>query len=146
MLPTLCESSNPAAGNYHVRFRLCESASVLRLIHHDNSSHAISTVNAAYDGLKTSLNIMVQLTDGLDWPIKAIPQTVLYILKLFEVRSRMPGGVILTLTPKQECRAVQAKVTELLVEVQSLWSIVSTVHRPADTSRSLATHMREFYE
>jgi len=90
--------------------------------------------------------MMVQLTEGLDWPIKAIPQTVLYVLKLFEVRSRIPDAVILTLTPKQECRAVQAKVTELLVEVQSLWSIVSTVCRPAETSTGLTIHMCEFYE
>jgi len=28
---------------------------------------------------------MVNITDGLDWPLKAAPQTFLYILQLFEV-------------------------------------------------------------
>jgi len=42
-------------------------------------------VDAAYDGLKSMLNVMVNITDGLPWPLKAAPQTFLYILKLFEV-------------------------------------------------------------
>ena len=29
---------------------------------------------------------MVNITDGLPWPLKAAPQTLLYILQLFEVR------------------------------------------------------------
>jgi len=29
---------------------------------------------------------MVNITDGLPWPLKAVPQTLLYILQLFEVR------------------------------------------------------------
>ena len=45
----------------------------------------ITTLDAAYDGLKTTLNVMVNITDGLDWPLKAAPQTLLYILQLFEV-------------------------------------------------------------
>jgi len=45
----------------------------------------ITCLDAAYDGLKTTLNVMVNITDGLDWPLKAAPQTCLYILKLFEV-------------------------------------------------------------
>ena len=49
------------------------------------NSANITTLDAAYDGLKTTLNVMVNITDGLDWPLKAVPQTFLYILKLFEV-------------------------------------------------------------
>jgi len=46
----------------------------------------ITKVGAAYDGLKSALNVMVNITDGLPWPLKAAPQTLLYILQLFEVR------------------------------------------------------------
>jgi len=49
------------------------------------NSAKITTLDAAYDGLKTTLNVMVNITDGLDWPLKAAPQTFLYILQLFEV-------------------------------------------------------------
>ena len=49
------------------------------------NSASITTLDAAYDGLKTMLNVMVNITDGLDWPLKAAPQTFLYILQLFEV-------------------------------------------------------------
>ena len=49
------------------------------------NSANITTLDAAYDGLKTTLNVMVNITDGLDWPLKAAPQTFLYILQLFEV-------------------------------------------------------------
>ena len=49
------------------------------------SSANITSLDAAYDGLKTTLNVMVNMTDGLDWPLKAAPQTFLYIIQLFEV-------------------------------------------------------------
>ena len=49
------------------------------------NSASITTLDAAYDGLKMTLNVMVKITDGLDWPLKAAPQTFLYILQLFEV-------------------------------------------------------------
>jgi len=47
----------------------------------------ITTVDATYGSFKIMLNIMVNITDGLQWPLKAAPQTLLYILKLFEVSS-----------------------------------------------------------
>ena len=50
----------------------------------DDSAN-ITIVDAAYDGLKSTLNVMVNITDGLPWPFKAAPQTLLYILKLLEV-------------------------------------------------------------
>lgn len=43
-------------------------------------------MDAAYDGLKSTINVMINITDGLPWPLKAAPQTFLYILQLFEVR------------------------------------------------------------
>ena len=49
----------------------------------------ITNLDAAYDGLKSALNVMVNITDGLPWPLKAAPQTLLYILQLFEVRIAM---------------------------------------------------------
>jgi len=55
----------------------------------DMISANITSLDAAYDGLKTTLNIMVNITDGLDWPLKAAPQTFLYILQLFEVGSSL---------------------------------------------------------
>ena len=42
-------------------------------------------MDAAYDGLKSTINVMVKMTDGLPWPLKAAPQTFLYVLRLFEV-------------------------------------------------------------
>ena len=50
-------------------------------------SDNISAVDAIYDGLKITLGTMANMTDGLPWPIKAVPQTVLFVLKLFEVCS-----------------------------------------------------------
>ena len=44
-------------------------------------------MDATYGSFKIMLNIMVNITDGLQWPLKAAPQTLLYILKLFEVSS-----------------------------------------------------------
>jgi len=45
---------------------------------------SITTLDASYNGLKTMLNVMVRATDGLAWPLKAVPQTFLYILQLTE--------------------------------------------------------------
>ena len=42
-------------------------------------------MDVAYDGLKSTLEVMVNITDGLPWPLKAVPQTFIYILRLFEV-------------------------------------------------------------
>jgi len=50
-----------------------------------NYSASITTVDAVYDGFKSTLNVMVNITDGLLWPLKAAPQTFLYIIQLFEV-------------------------------------------------------------
>jgi len=47
----------------------------------------IRTMDAAYDGLKSTLNVMENITNGLPWPLKSAPQTFLYILSLFEVRT-----------------------------------------------------------
>jgi len=35
---------------------------------------------------------MVSVTEGLEWPLKAVPQTLLYILHLFEV-GRLPSCI-----------------------------------------------------
>jgi len=48
-------------------------------------SASITTVDAVYDGFKSTLNVMVNITDGLPWPLKSVPQTFLYIIQLFEV-------------------------------------------------------------
>jgi len=49
------------------------------------SSANIRATDAAYGFSKATLDIMVNMTDGLPWPLKAVPQTVLYILQRFEV-------------------------------------------------------------
>jgi len=43
-------------------------------------------MDTAYDGLKSTVTVMVNMTDGLPWPLKAAPQTFLYVLQLLEVR------------------------------------------------------------
>ena len=43
-------------------------------------------MDAAYNGLKSTINVMANMMDGLPWPLNAVPQTFLYILQLFEVR------------------------------------------------------------
>ena len=50
-----------------------------------SSSANIRATDAAYGFSKATLEIMVNMTDGLPWPLKAVPQTVLYILQRFEV-------------------------------------------------------------
>jgi len=45
----------------------------------------INSMVAAYDGLKSTVSVMVHMTEGLPWPLKAVPQTFLYVLQLFEV-------------------------------------------------------------
>ena len=52
----------------------------------NSGSANIKTMDAAYDGLKSTINVMANMTDGLPWPLKAAPQTFLYVLRLFEVR------------------------------------------------------------
>lgn len=58
---------------------------ILEFVLQPRNSLNITNLDAAYDGLKTTLNVMVNITDGLDWPLKAAPQTFLYILQLLEV-------------------------------------------------------------
>jgi len=49
------------------------------------NSANITTADAAYDGFKSTLKVILNITDGLPWSLKAAPQTFLYILQLFEV-------------------------------------------------------------
>jgi len=87
-------------------------------------------MDAAYDGLKSTINVMVNMTDGLRWPLKAAPQTFLYVLQLFEV------GVVgycvcewygKTNSGGQSCQGVRPKIASLLHAVQNLWKVVEKV-------------------
>jgi len=56
--------------------------------HMNLHSAKIKTIHADYDGLKSTFIVMVNITDGIPWPVRAAPQTFLYMLQLFEVRIR----------------------------------------------------------
>jgi len=90
---------------------------------------------------------MVNITDGLPWPLKAVPQTFLYILKLFEVRvvecchtSHIDSG-------EQSCQSVRPKITSLLFAVQNLWKAVEKVSPAVVADNAdLRNHLSEFFE
>jgi len=124
-------------------------------LHLDKESQILGRANieimdAVYDGLKSTINVMVNMTDGLPWPLNAVPQTFLYILQLLEVRD-----VMFFCTPwycnadlgHQSCRSVRRKITSLLFSVQTLWKAVEQVspETVADNVH-LRNHVTEFFE
>jgi len=72
-------------------------------------------MDAAYDGLKSTLNVMANITDGLPWPLKAAPQTFLYILSLFEVRTDVVTHPTATGTVLQERAGVSRHPAQNIV-------------------------------
>jgi len=106
-------------------------------------------MDAVYDGLKSTINVMVNMTDGLPWPLKAAPQTFLYILQLFEVsvvgccdrywnyRADLK---------EQSCQSVSPKITSLLFSVQTLWKALEQVSPGVVVVNvQLRNHLSEFF-
>jgi len=90
---------------------------------------------------------MVNITDGLDWPLKAAPQTFLYILKLFEVGWLLRHIGILPERVMQDWQDVPPKATALLSSVQRLWSIVGQISSDkTSTTPQLQAHLFNFFE
>ena len=56
------------------------------LVADSNHSSAATPRNVAYDSLKMALDGMANMTDGLPWPLKALPQTLMQLIQQAEVR------------------------------------------------------------
>ena len=110
----------------------------------------IQTMDAAYDGLKSTINIMIKMTDGLPWPLKAAPQTFLYILQLVEVRVIEYCAICWdckTDLGDQSCQSVRPKITSLLFAVQTLWKAVKRVSPEVVADNAdLRKQLFEFFE
>ncbi|KAH7058574.1 hypothetical protein BKA62DRAFT_817760 [Auriculariales sp. MPI-PUGE-AT-0066] len=89
----------------------------------------VSGLTPAYDGIKAVILGMVNMTEGLPWPLKAIPQTVLQIIKHVE------NGM-----------AAAARITELLAEVQSQWELVAEWNGSDIGNERLRPHIEAFFE
>ncbi|KAH7087251.1 hypothetical protein BKA62DRAFT_797348 [Auriculariales sp. MPI-PUGE-AT-0066] len=89
----------------------------------------VSGLTPAYDGIKAVILGMVNMTEGLPWPLKAIPQTVLQIVKHVE------NGM-----------AAAARITELLAEVQSQWELVAEWNGSDIGNERLRPHIEAFFE
>ncbi|KAH7093813.1 hypothetical protein BKA62DRAFT_834554 [Auriculariales sp. MPI-PUGE-AT-0066] len=72
---------------------------------------------------------MVNMTDGLPWPLKAVPQTFLQIVQHLE-----------------KGQAVAAGVTQLLTEVQAHWDLVAQFHVPDGRDDRLQAQVEIFFQ
>ncbi|KAH7091876.1 hypothetical protein BKA62DRAFT_834779 [Auriculariales sp. MPI-PUGE-AT-0066] len=97
--------------------------------HRDDLRLEVSGLTPAYDGIKAVILGMVNMTEGLPWPLKAIPQTVLQIVKHVE------NG-----------RAAAARITELLAEVQSQWTLVAEWNGSDIGNERLRPHIEAFFD
>ena len=106
-------------------------------------------MDAAYDGLKSTINVMVNMTDGLPWPLKAAPQTFLYILQLFDVRVIGCCGAYWNYRAdlkEQSCQSVSPKITSLLFSVQTLWKALEQVSpKLVAENAQLRNHLSAFF-
>ncbi|KAH7092746.1 hypothetical protein BKA62DRAFT_663641 [Auriculariales sp. MPI-PUGE-AT-0066] len=89
----------------------------------------VENLSPAYDGIKALILGMVNMTDGLPWPLKAVPQTFLQIVQHLE-----------------KGQAVAAGVTQLLTEVQAHWDLVAQFHAPDGSDEKLFAHVATFFE
>ncbi|KAH7092748.1 P-loop containing nucleoside triphosphate hydrolase protein [Auriculariales sp. MPI-PUGE-AT-0066] len=72
---------------------------------------------------------MVNMTDSLPWPLKAVPQTFLQIVQHLE-----------------KGQAVAAGVTQLLTEIQAHWDLVAQFHAPDGSDEKISAHVATFFE
>ena len=71
---------------------------------------------------------MANMTDGLPWPLKAVPQTLLYILQLLEVRNSGYDSESLSCPDaNQEYQDARPKITSLLYSIQQMWDTLENV-------------------
>jgi len=93
---------------------------------------------------------MINITDGLPWPLKAAPQTFLYILQLFEVCLLGCRGTYWNREADlgdKTCQSVRPKITSLLFAVQTLWKAVEQVSPEVVADNvNLRKHISEFFE
>jgi len=110
-------------------------------------SAKIKTINADYDGLKSTCIVMVNITDGLPWPLRAAPQSFLHILQLFEVRIRTLLGRSANDDTK-ECQDCRSKISALIYDVQNLWRSIERISRIAATAENLylSHDISDFFE
>ncbi|KAH7098818.1 hypothetical protein BKA62DRAFT_809932 [Auriculariales sp. MPI-PUGE-AT-0066] len=88
----------------------------------------VSRLTPAYEGFKAVILGMANMTDGLPFPLKAVPQTVLQIIRHVE------SG-----------QAAAARITELLLEVQSQWNLVAEWNGPGVSSDKIRSHIEAFF-
>ena len=76
---------------------------------------------------------MSNMTDGLPWPLKAAPQTLLYILQLFEVRNSGNNSESLSCPDdaNQDYQDARPKITSLLYSIQQMWDTLENVVKRA---------------
>ncbi|KAH7101874.1 hypothetical protein BKA62DRAFT_158648, partial [Auriculariales sp. MPI-PUGE-AT-0066] len=89
----------------------------------------VENLSPAYDGIKALILGMVNMTDGLPWPLKAVPQTFLQIVQHLE-----------------KGQAVAAGVTQLLTEVQAHWDLVAQFHVPDHRDDRLQAQVEIFFQ
>ncbi|KAH7098817.1 hypothetical protein BKA62DRAFT_711990 [Auriculariales sp. MPI-PUGE-AT-0066] len=89
----------------------------------------VQRLSPAYDGMKALILGMVNMTDGLPWPLKAAPQTLLQII------AHVENG-----------HAAAARITLLLTEVQAHWDLVAQFYVPEGGSEKLRPHVEAFFE
>ncbi|KAH7097137.1 hypothetical protein BKA62DRAFT_833482 [Auriculariales sp. MPI-PUGE-AT-0066] len=89
----------------------------------------VRNLSSLYDGIKDLIRGMVTVTEGLPWPLKAVPQTFLQIVQHLE-----------------KGQAVAAGITQLLTEVQTHWDLVAEFHAPDGSNEKLSAHAATFFE
>ncbi|KAH7096629.1 hypothetical protein BKA62DRAFT_822094 [Auriculariales sp. MPI-PUGE-AT-0066] len=91
-------------------------------------SHSLPHIIAEEPLVQAVILGMANMTDGLPFPLKAVPQTVLQIIRHVE------SG-----------QAAAARITELLLEVQSQWNIVAEWNGPGVSSDKIRSHIEAFF-
>ncbi|KAH7097202.1 hypothetical protein BKA62DRAFT_717329 [Auriculariales sp. MPI-PUGE-AT-0066] len=103
-------------------------AVLLSIAHHDQSldltGTRISTSLAIYDTFKLGLRGLIDMTDGLFWPLKAIPQISLSILTQLEA---------------------QPSVSALLTAIQEHSRLLEEQWRSLSQTDSLLPHIQRFF-
>jgi hypothetical protein len=104
----------------------------------------ISSLDAGYGAFKSALLAMANICEGLPWPLKALPQTILQLLKHAEVSDHISEGIYLT--ADKNVRASQEDITTLLRGIQSLWNAVMPLCGPTGpVSAPLQAIVQEFF-
>ncbi|KAH7108501.1 hypothetical protein BKA62DRAFT_782342 [Auriculariales sp. MPI-PUGE-AT-0066] len=95
----------------------------------DDLKLQVDHLSTEYDAFRTVLLGMANITDGLFWPLKALPQTVLQIINHVE-----------------KGRANPAHVTHLLLEIRAWWDLVAKLHNPDTKNDKLREEVKKFFQ